>query len=100
MKFRFHISFIFLLCLLQAKAMLPALPSDSTRLTLQGVIDTDSLLEEIDMNTKLRTKPLTTLPKAPLLLIKPKKEIQSVDLSTEKQAFDSLINEKTIESKK
>lgn len=100
MKFRLQITFIFLVCLVHAKAMLPALPSDSTRLTLQGVIDTDSLLEEIDMNTKLSTKPLTTLPKAPLLLIKPKKEIQSVDLSTEKQAFDSLINEKTIESKK
>jgi hypothetical protein len=94
MKSKLLITFIFLFCLNQAKASQPAEHSDSLVLTLQGVVDTDSLLENTNTDTISKPKNQITKPKTPSLSIYPKTVIKSVDLNFEKQAFDSLINEK------
>ncbi|HEY5590893.1 MAG TPA: DUF3078 domain-containing protein [Paludibacter sp.] len=99
MKFKSLITFTFLIYMVQANAMQPVEQSDSLRITLQGVIDPDSLLENISIDSKLKPKTLITLPKTPLLLAHPKTEINSVNVYNEKQAFDSLMNVKSIESK-
>jgi len=100
MKLNSLIVFIFLICIMQTHAIQPVEHSDSAIITLQGVIDTDSLLENLNTDSKSKPGLQITTPKTPLLLAKPKKEIKPHDFTVEKQAFDSLINEKQVETKK
>ena len=94
MKFKIPLIVVFILSLMHANAMQPAEQLDTINNSKLTVFDTDSLLESLTHVTKIGNKEQTSVPFAPLLKPQTKIKIQEIDFNPEKQAFDSLKNEK------
>ncbi len=97
MKFKIPLIVVFIFSLVHANAMQHAEQLDTINNSKITVFDTDSLLESLTHVIKIEKKEQTSVPFAPLLKPQTKIKIQEIYFNPEKQAFDSLKNEKIVQ---